>query len=83
MSVAEVRAFTPLTSNIAVQAGSIVYVDTMVAESVAFRAGRNARPVQSDSVRNRRLSADGGTPGDGDARGQGDVGRPSTVAGAE
>lgn len=83
MSVTEVRAHSHLTSNIAVQMGSIVYVETMVAESVAFRAGWNVGPVQSDPVRNRRLTAQGGSPGDGFARRHGDAARPPFVVGAE
>jgi hypothetical protein len=39
------RAPGALTSIIAVQRGAIVYVDGMVAESIAFRAGRTVGPV--------------------------------------
>jgi hypothetical protein len=83
MSVAEVRPHRHLTPNIAVQAGQIVYVEKMVAESVAFRAGRNVGPVQSDSVRNRRLTVRVGGAGDGDARRHDGVGPESRVVGAE
>jgi hypothetical protein len=83
MSVIEVPAHGQATAIIAVQAGDIVYVEGMVAESVAFRAGRTVGTVECDSVRNRRLTAQCGSPNDGNGRPQSGVGRRLTVVGTE
>jgi hypothetical protein len=57
MSVTESPGFGIPTSDIAIPPGHIVYVEEMVAESVAFRAGRTVGPPESDSVRPRRFSS--------------------------
>jgi hypothetical protein len=74
MSVFDVQASGLPTSDIAVRAGRIVYVEGMVAESVAFRAGRTVGPVERDSVLpGRWLTAFDGSPCfDGSRDGQAD-----------
>ena len=62
MPVTEVPAFSVGCRAIAVPAGQIVYVEGMVAESVAFRAGRTVGPCASGSVGCRHLSVHGGSP---------------------
>ncbi len=57
MSVTDRPAFDVPTSDIAVPPGQIVYVEEMVAESVAFRADRAVGSCESDSVRRRLSSA--------------------------